>query len=347
MTPPAWGPRTRAAIVALLTLILGAGVTIAVVDNGPDHGPGKPRRTITVTLGGQGRQKVELPPAAQQVARAQAHDDAVGNEQAAEADLHETVSVPPASIDAGNDAAPATQPSIPDVVPQAAPRAPPGCRVAFVRNQSSRNGAKIALGVIHWTGSRNIAGSAADVLGNVKWFDTPAAQASSTYITDDDGNCYYTVPEVAKAWTQAAANPWSLSVEVTNPGVLPLFGSKAGRARVLQLMRRWHRLWGLPYRRAAVNGSCVPTRSGFLAHRDLGACGGGHPDVGPSPATVDALIRDARAGDPGAALARRRAEHVALHRRLRSSCTKAGTARHPVACATLRRRNTALHRQGV
>lgn len=291
---------------ALAALVVAIGVAYAAVTG--DDGGSKPTPTATPTptpttvqLGGQGEKKIELPPAAQVIARDQAQEDEAGQTDRSESDLRAPDKQPDAGeLEDGNQAAPVAQPPIPKDIPQAAPRGPPGCHTAFVRNQSGRNGAKIALGVIHWTGSRNIAHSAADVLANVRWFDQSASQASSTYITDDDGNCYYTVPETAKAWTQAGANPWSLSVEITNPGVLPLFNGAAGRNRVLELMRRWHKLWGLPYRRAHVNGSCVPTRSGFLAHRDLGPCGGGHPDVGPSPATVDGLIRDAARGTQAA-----------------------------------------------
>lgn len=293
---PPLPPRAKKFIAGILAALIAVGVTVTITDNGPGHPPEKPRGTVTITLGGQGKKKVDLPPAAQAVATAQATDDRNGDTVAAESDLHEQSTPSPSELAAGNDTAPAGQPAIPAEIPQAAPNPPKGCHDTFVRNQSSRNGAKVSLGVIHWTGSRSIPGTAADVLANVKWFDTPAAQASSNYIVDDDGNCYYTVPEQAKAWTQAAANPWAVSVEYTNPGVLPLFHGTAGRNRVLQLMRGWHNRWGIPYRRGAVNGFCVPTRSGFLAHRDLGGCGGGHPDVGPSPATVDALIRDAGAG---------------------------------------------------
>lgn len=297
----ALAPHLAAVIAAVLAVI---GGTVMVID--PDGSGPRPAATVTiphttahgtatVVLGGQGQKTVTLPPAAQEVAASQAADSRAGSDKV-EDDLRDDVTPTPAQLDKGNDAAPADQPQIPAHVPLAAPEPPAGCFAAFVRNQSSRGGAKIALGVIHWTGSKNIFASKADVLGNVRWFDTSASQASSNYITDDDGYCAYTVPETAKAWTQVGANRWSLSVEVTNPGVLPLFHGSKGRDRVLDLMRRWHRLWGLPYRHGAVDKNCVPTRSGFLSHRDLGPCGGGHPDVGESPATVDALIRDAAAG---------------------------------------------------
>lgn len=287
-------------VIAAILVVLGViGGTVLVIDTDGD-GP-LPARTVTipktVVLGGQGQKTVPLPPAAQQIAAEQKADVVAGRDAAAESGLRDEVAPSASDIRKGNEAAPDDQPKIPARVPLAAPQPPPGCFAAFVRNQSSRRGAKIALGVVHWTGSRNIFNSRADVLGNVRWFDTTASQASSSYITDDDGHCAYTVPETATPWTQVAANRWSLSIEVTNPGVLPLFHGSPGRTRVLQLMRRWHRLWGLPYRRGLVDSKCRPIRSGFLAHRDLGPCGGGHPDVGQSPATVDGLIRDAARGD--------------------------------------------------
>lgn len=311
---------TRRTFVALAAaaVLAAAVIIIAVAGGGDDGGPsGKAAPTatpgaVTVTLGGQGRRRVTLPPAAQQVAAAQRAEDARGQTARAESDLN--APAPPGDVVAATRRlAPAGQPPIPHDVPQAAPSAP-GCTSAFVRNQSSRNGAPVLLGMIHWTASRNLPGTA-DGLGIVRWFDTPAAQASSNYVTDDEGHCWYTVPETAKAWTQAGANPWALSVEVINPGVLPLFGQAAGRRAVVALMRGWHKRWGLPYRRAAVTGGCVPTRSGFLAHRDLGACGGGHPDVGPDPATLNGLLAAARRPPAAPAGVRRRCRRIAAYRR--------------------------------
>lgn len=285
-SPP---PRRQWIAVAVIAAVAAAGVTVAVTD---DSGPGPTaphHRTVTVTLGGQGHKPLTLTPKAQQVAQAQAHKAAAGS-PVVEDDLHEHALPSAGELKAGNAAAPASGPTIPDQVPQAA-QSVPGCTSSFVRNQSSRNGAKVALGVIHWTGSSILPGWA-DVNAITRWFDTPAAQASSNFIADDEGHCAYTVPMTAKAWTQAAANPWSVSIEYVNPGVLPVFRGAAGRARVIQLMRLWHKDFAIPYRHGAVNSSCVPTRSGFLAHRDLGACGGGHPDIG-IPSAVDSLIRSA------------------------------------------------------
>jgi hypothetical protein len=98
------------------------------------------------------------------------------------------------------------------------------------------------------------------------------------------------VPETAKAWTQANANPWSVSVEIINPGVLPLFRSTPAREARREADDRLAPPLEdpLPARHhpQGPRNSCVPVRSGFLAHRDAGPCGGGHPDVGiPSAST--------------------------------------------------------------
>jgi hypothetical protein len=94
----------------------------------------------------------------------------------------------------------------------------------------------------------------------------PAAQASSDYVTDQAGRCWYTVPETQKAWTQAAANPWSVSVEIVNPGVLPLFRTAAAKQAVVRLMIGWHHRWHIPYQHGAVNSrtACRSSRASSL-----------------------------------------------------------------------------------
>lgn len=276
---PRWVTHVAA---ALLAAVLAVGVTIVVTPS-PSPTPGhKPLHTVTVHLGGPGHAPVALD------AQAQTALAAAKTNPPAETDVHETATPAPAALNAANRLAPASQPAIPARPPQAAPSVK-GCTTALVRNYSSRNGAKVVLGVIHWTGSWAPGPSI------VRWFDTPAAEASSNEITDQAGHCWLAVPEYEKAWTQAAANPWAVSVEIVNPGVLPLFRTTAARRAVLRLIVGWHHRWGIPYQRGAVNGSCVPTRPGFLAHRDLGICGGGHPDVGATD--LGALIRDAHALD--------------------------------------------------
>lgn len=315
--------RAKAALAALVALITVVGITFAVVDE-PGPTPDAPhKRTVTVTLGGPGKTKVTLTPAAQAQLQQQAREDAAGDDAAAESDLHETAPATSTELAKARKVAPDDSPRIPQATTFASPSTP-GCKTAFVRNSSPRPaGARVLLGMIHWTGSRPLASSTADGLAIVRWFDTPASQASSTYITDDDGKCFYTVPETRKPWTQANANPWSVSIEHVNAGVLPVFPTAAGRATVVRIMRGWHNRWKLPYRRGAVNRStCVPTRAGFLAHRDLGPCGGGHPDIGPSPATLDRLIAQAKSGStssgskPNTKVERSRCGGLAHHRRV-------------------------------
>lgn len=285
-------------IAVLLTAIIAVGVTITVDQPSPTPSNPTPSRTVHVTLGGPKTtslgatqiKTIPLTPEAQKIVAAQKAETAAGDTASAESDLN----APAPSANAVNQAQavqPAGQPAIPQNVPLASV-SEPGCKSAFVRNYSSRNGAPVDLGVIHWTGSP-ITSSLSGTLSIVHWFDLSAAQASSNYITDQSGRCYYVVPETKKAWTQAAANPWSVSVEIVNPGVLPLFRSTAGRERVVSLIRHWHKAWHIPYQTGRVNSNCVPTRPGFLAHRDLGPCGGGHPDVG-VPSIVPSLISEAK-----------------------------------------------------
>jgi hypothetical protein len=286
-------------LAAVLAVVIAVPVTIAIIDNGPDHEPGTPRRTITVQLGGPGHKEIPLAPAAQAQVHQQAKEDAAGQDEAAESDLHESpAQLPTDAAQRQADArAPPGQPQVPQSTTQASP-SEAGCSTALVRNYSSRRGNPVLLGVIHWTGSRPLAGSTADGLAIVRWFDTPAAQASSNYITDDDGHCWLTVAEANKAWTQAAFNSWSVSDEHVNAGVQPFLPTTAGRRQVVRFIQRVHSHWKIPYRRAQVTqAGCRVLRSGFLAHRDLGACGGGHPDVGSF--NLDGLIAEAARTDPG------------------------------------------------
>jgi hypothetical protein len=275
-------PRTavRVALALVIALLTAAGVIQITDPPAPTPAPTRapsPTMTITVELGGPGHATV--PASAPTPAPADA-----------EADLNAGPTPAPAIAEHNDTLKPAGQPTVPAALPLAAPTVP-GCKTALVRNFSSRNGAPVLLGVIHWTGSAITPGWAG-IDGNLKWFDTPAAQASSNYITDSWGNCALAVPEALKAWTQAGFNPWSVSVEIVNPGVLPLFRSQAGFDRVVELLVGWHDRWNLPLRRAHVSG-CKVLLSGILAHRDLGACGGGHPDVGTGD-DVDRLIAAAK-----------------------------------------------------
>lgn len=294
-------PNLTHLIVAVLTALIAIGVTISITQSDSTPSNHKSGETVQVTLGGPkvtslGKTKVTTIPLsseAQKIVQAQQAENAVGDTAAAESKLN-APNPSPQAVAKAKAVQPPGQPAIPAHVPLASAYQP-GCTTAFVRNYSSRHGAPIDLGVIHWTGSP-ITASSSGGLSIVSWFDQSAAQASSNYITDQAGRCWYVVPETQKAWTQAAANPWSVSVEIVNPGVLPLFRAAAAQEAVVRLMIGWHHRWGIPYRYGRVNSNCVPVVSGFLAHRDLGPCGGGHPDVG-IPSAVTQLIARAKAED--------------------------------------------------
>jgi N-acetylmuramoyl-L-alanine amidase len=281
--------------VAALLFLIALGVLVSLSDD--DHAP-KPTAT-TVTLGGPGHKRVELTAPAQAIVKEQQRQDAAGDEDAAHSDLH---SEPPAASTAGalkrdKQLKPSGQPTLPAHPPLAAVFTP-GCRTLLVRNYSSRQGAPILIVVLHFTVSTDNGWTG--VLANVRWFDSPAAQASSNYILDRRvGACALTVAEASKAWGQAGFNRVALSIEVTARGNEGAYVTGAGRARLVSLLRRFHRVYKVPYRHGAVSG-CSVTRTGYVMHRDLGACGGGHVDV--APYRIDDLIAEAARLDAAAAL---------------------------------------------
>lgn len=335
------------AAIAVLAILGGLFALIAGIgDDEPKPPPAK-----TVTLGGPGHKTVTLPPAAQAIVKDAQADDSKPPPASGVGDTESNLNAPdppPAVIDASQDLQPPGQPDVPANVPLAAANVQ-GCTTRLVRNYSSRRGAPVLLGVIHWTGSRPTPGSPASGLAIVSWFDQPAAQASSNEITDQDGRCWLTVAESQKPWTNAQYNPWSVTVEIVNQGVQPLFQNTRARGAVLGLMRGWHARWKLPYRRAVVTqNGCRVVRSGFIDHKALGSCGGGHPDVGAF--NLDALIREAAQADNCTAKCRRaqdlRTRLSATVKELRRrNCAPPATTRSD-RCKTLHRRRAAIHAAG-
>lgn len=335
------------AALIVIALALGALAVLVVWDGSDDGKPDEGPKPVTVTLDGPGHDKIVLPPVAQEIVKDAKRDDLTPATKGV-GQTESNLNAPPpdpAIVEESQDLQPKGQPEIPAHIPLATANVP-GCSTKLVRNFSSRRGAPVLLGVIHWTGSRPTLGSPASGLAIVSWFNQGAAQASSSEITDQDGRCWLVVPESQKAWTQASFNPWSVSVEIVNQGVQPLFQLTPGRATVVRLMRGWHLRWKIPYRRAQVTqNGCRVVRSGFLAHRDLGACGGGHPDVGTFD--LDGLIREAAQADNCNAKCRRTQDL-----RARNHATHAGLKRHRCApadetksarCTTLWRRHRAVH----
>lgn len=291
-------PNARRRIVAilgaLLTLVLGIGITIVATDDGGDNPSGKHHRTVTVHVGGGtaaatstpgNDPTVALTPAAQAYAKGAAsselgHHDDLRNED-------------PAGVSNEDLAAGALQQdelaktdNLPIVTPDAAPQQA-GCTTHLVRNFSSRRGVRPRLFVLHYTVSPNRPGWG-DVNAVVSLFDRSAFQASSNYVIDNEGNCAYIVRESDKAWTQAAANPVSISVEVINTGHEPTYAGSVGLAKIARVIHDADARWAIPNQRGAVNG-CTVARAGIIDHHSLGACGGGHFDIQP-PYSVDAVI---------------------------------------------------------
>lgn len=144
--------------------------------------------------------------------------------------------------------------------------------------QSSRNGARPQLIVLHSTEGQNVPDSAADLAGLAAFFDRLTTQASSHVATDSDGNSSRMVPDDMKAWTCAGFNPVSLNIEQ-----IGFAAQKEWATAELRETARWIAYWSrkhnIPIREAAVMGGAV-TRTGVIYHSALGAFGGGHSDPG-------------------------------------------------------------------
>lgn len=154
-----------------------------------------------------------------------------------------------------------------------------GCITDLIQtNFSSRAGTRPKMLVGHLTVSRNSAGWG-DVNAIRSWFNQSRAQASSNYIIDAEGNCKYIVPETAKAWTQGAANPVSISIEfihfsTTNPDEK---WTEAQLRKGALVFADASKRWGIPIRLVNPSGCTWP--AGVTDHDRL-ECGNSHVDVG-------------------------------------------------------------------
>jgi hypothetical protein len=339
-------PNIATLLIGALVLAAAIALLVTAFSPGPDNPQAPPAKTVT--LGGPGHDKIVLTPPAQAIVKDAVKDDQTpATKGPGQTESNLNAPDPPASVvKQSQDLRPPGQPVVPPHVPLASAQVP-GCATKEVRNQSSRRGAPVLLGVIHWTGSRPTPGSPASGLAIVSWFDQAAAGASSSEITDQDGRCWLTVPESQKPWTNVAYNSWSVTVEIVNQGVMPLFQTSRARNAVIRLMRGWHARWRIPYRRAVVAQSpCHVVRSGFIDHKALGSCGGGHPDVGSFD--MASLIRGAASADNCNARCRRaqdlRARNKATHAELRRlGCKPAGKTKR-ARCTLLWRRDRAVHK---
>lgn len=175
-----------------------------------------------------------------------------------------------------------TQPPLPTA---GAAASVPGCVTRFVANQSSRNGIRPQLFVLHYTVSYNRPGWS-DVNAIVAMFDRPSVSASSHFVIDAEGNCAYIVPLERKAWTQAGGNSIGVSVEVVAYGNETRYLDPAGYAKLGQVVRTVHARTGIPLRIGAVAG-CGVGRAGIVDHFQGGTCWGGHHDIRPFPFSAE------------------------------------------------------------
>lgn len=272
--------RPKVAAVAVTALIL----LVAALTAGDDNDT--PVR-VTVELGGP-------QPGVQQVtAPRPVVDQAAGGLRGHRGERNETpAGVDPRALERAREQQDrlAQSDQLPIVTPDAAP-SQRGCVTRLVRNYSTRRGVRPRLLVLHYTVSPNRPGWD-DVNAIVGLFDRPAFAASSNYVIDSEGNCAYIVRESDKAWTQAAANPVSISVEQVNTGREASYAGTAGLDKIGVVFSDAARRWDIPVQRGAVSG-CTVTRPGIVDHEQLGPCGGGHHDI--SPFSVDQVIAAVRA----------------------------------------------------
>jgi len=143
-------------------------------------------------------------------------------------------------------------------------------------NRSSRNGVKPRIIVLHITVSRNMAGIT-DLRGMAEYGARPSSKVSWHILVDGEGFDARCVPDAEKAWTQAAYNSVALSIEQIQPADMPREKWLSDYRPQLETVAGWIAKWsvthGIPIRHS--------TSSGVCQHRDLGAAGGGHADVGP------------------------------------------------------------------
>jgi hypothetical protein len=214
-----------------------------------------------------------------------------------------------------------------------------GCVTRYVRNQSSRRGVRPQLQVLHYTVSPNRIGWA-DVNAIVALFDRASFAASSHFVIDGEGNCAYIVPLEAKAWTQAAANPISVSYEIINSGREAALMGGMGYAKLRAVMQQVAERTGIPLRAGRVSG-CVATQTGIVQHKDFGICGGGHVDITPYSSAAVIKTVSARQAVPKAVKWKR--SHAIAHAKLRTCGARRGHASGSYFCRHYRERNRKLH----
>jgi hypothetical protein len=285
----------RAPLALLLVGLVIAIVAIALAE--PSEDEGKPR-LIATAVDGPDRDRVKddkVVAPAESVAAAErrfeaADHDSLRSERPQVADLGGLLD----ERDELNREAQGRAPALPTA---GATQSVPGCVTRFIGAYSGRNGVLPRLLVEHYTVSYNVPGWS-DVWSIVSYF-ARTRTASSHFVIDAEGHCAYIVPIEHKAWTQAAANPSSISTEHIAYGNEKQLATTAGYNKTAQVNRWVGKRVGIPMRRGKAV-SCGAERSGIVQHKDFGACGGGHHDI--TPFSIDYIVRiSAKGVKPGCA----------------------------------------------
>lgn len=320
------------ALVALLTAIAAAGVTIAIDDNGPGN------RHVTISVGGP----KTLVPADTAVDGPDADaktDDPVQLDKPARqvAQGFATNARDLRGALRGPDSGPVAK-----LLPPFASDSIPGCRTRFLgTNWSYRSGGATPHGFwLHYSGGPDMPGTRAEVDGLTAFGNSPSAGVSWHLNMDKDGNCDYNVPLRYKAWTEAGANSTGISIEVAGTGSPPYL--RAGGVRELRrIYDVIHRRYGIPLQLGAV-ADCRITRPGILTHWMGGPCSGGHTDI--RPLDVRKVIGQLQAAGCNAACRVRR-DHASVHKAIRDHRCAPEARSRSVNCKALYARNHALHAQ--
>jgi len=261
-------------LVVALAAFGGSGVAlVALIDN---DGDGTSDRTVRI---------LDRPGEAAPIAPAVAEDAPLGDLElpAGEPDALKDSTpedVPDRKLDAGADR---TDEIAEDLDPRPVGGAQNySCRQDFSGGvYSSRNGASPTEFVLHYTVSPNRPGPS-DVLGILNYFESSRV-ASSTYIIDFEGNCVQMVPFSEKPWTQGAANPYAVSVEIIATGretTAEWLASPLIRKGILASLTRDNlRRMGAPLRYVDPVGCVFPP--GYTDHDSI-ECGNNHTDVSPA-----------------------------------------------------------------
>lgn len=320
--------KTTVGVVVSIVLSL-AGLTVAVTSTDNPTPNGGHERTYKFTVDKSGK-------AGDQNGTVTAPTATV---KAIDANLEEGLRLeapagsPPSQLDAANALELGIKATLPPLPTAGATAGVSGCRTLFVNNQSSRNGIRPIWFTLHYTVSPNVPGWA-DVLSVVGLFNRSSSQASSHFVLDAEGHCAYIVPIERKAWTQAAGNSLSVSVELIATGRESSLCTGPCLAELRVIYKTVAARTGI----RSEPGSVYPPHGGCIQHKDGGISWGGHVDI--TPFSRRALCAQVLAGPAVKKLTKKQkwvAHRIAIHNTYFKKCKHARQRKvRPVTCSRLR-----------